>query len=58
MKTVGIIGMGVMGGSFAGRLKQLGYRVYGFDLNGHSLKRAKEKEWIDEWICGFFPRLS
>lgn len=53
MKTAGIIGMGVMGGSFAGRLKQLGYRVYGFDLNGHSLKRAKEKGWIDEGFADF-----
>lgn len=58
MKTVGIIGMGVMGGSFAGRLKQLGYRVYGFDLNGHSLKRAKEKGWIDEGFADFSHGLS
>ncbi|WP_317301058.1 prephenate dehydrogenase [Allobaculum stercoricanis] len=58
MKTVGIIGMGVMGGSFAGRLKQLGYRVYGFDLNGHSLKRAKEKGWIDEGFADFSHGLA
>ncbi|MDO4663439.1 MAG: prephenate dehydrogenase [Erysipelotrichaceae bacterium] len=58
MKTAGIIGMGVMGGSFAGRLKQLGYRVYGFDLNGHSLKRAKEKGWIDEGFADFSHGLS
>lgn len=58
MKTAGIIGMGVMGGSFAGRLKELGYRVFGFDLNGHSLKRAKEKGWIDEGFADFSHGLN
>ena len=50
--------MGVMGGSFAGRLKELGYRVFGFDLNGHSLKRAKEKGWIDEGFADFSHGLN
>lgn len=58
MKTAGIIGMGVMGGSFAGRLKELGYRVFGFDLNGHSLKLAKEKGWIDEGFADFSHGLN
>lgn len=58
MKTAGIIGLGVMGGSFAARLKELGYRVYGFDPNSQSLKKAREKGWIDEGYADFSKALS
>lgn len=53
MKTAGIIGLGVMGGSFAARLKELGWKVVGFDLNTQSLKKAKENGWIDEGFADF-----
>lgn len=58
MKTVGVVGLGVMGGSFCGRLKELGWRVIGFDPNGHSLKTAKERGWIDEGYADFSQGLS
>lgn len=53
MKTAGIIGLGVMGGSFAARLKELGWKIVGFDLNTQSLKKAKENGWIDEGFADF-----
>lgn len=58
MKTAGIIGLGVMGGSFAARLKELGWRVYGFDLNGQSLKTARKRGWIDEGYADFSQGLG
>ncbi len=58
MKTAGVVGLGVMGGSFAARLKELGYRVYGFDLNGQSLRTARKRGWIDEGFADFSQGLS
>lgn len=58
MKTAGVIGLGVMGGSFCARLKELGWRVYGFDLNSQSLKTARKKGWIDEGFADFSQGLS
>ena len=43
----GIVGLGVMGGSFAARLRQLGYKVYGMDLDPDTLKYALEQGIID-----------
>lgn len=53
MKKVGVIGLGVMGGSFCARLKELGWIVYGFDPNEDSLQKAKERGWIDEGFSDF-----
>lgn len=48
MKTIGIVGLGVMGGSFSARAKELGYKVIGFDLDQRALDFAMEKGWLDE----------
>jgi 3-hydroxyisobutyrate dehydrogenase-like beta-hydroxyacid dehydrogenase len=32
MKTIGVIGLGIMGSAMAGNLAKAGFRVYGFDL--------------------------
>ncbi|MCF0245226.1 MAG: prephenate dehydrogenase [Ileibacterium sp.] len=48
MKTIGIVGLGVMGGSFSARAKELGYKVIGFDLDQNALDFAMEKGWLDE----------
>ncbi|MCF0258475.1 MAG: prephenate dehydrogenase [Erysipelotrichaceae bacterium] len=48
MKTIGIVGLGVMGGSFAARAKELGYTVIGFDLNQKALDEALAKGILDE----------
>lgn len=53
MKTIGIIGLGVMGGSFAARLKQLGYEVIGFDLDEKTLDYARENKMIDQGFSDF-----
>ncbi len=58
MKTVGVVGLGVMGGSFCGRMKELGWRVLGFDPNGRSLKTARDKGWIDEGYADFSQGLN
>lgn len=38
---VGIIGLGLMGGSFGRTLTKFGHTVYGYDINEKSLKKAK-----------------
>lgn len=44
-----IVGLGVVGGSFAMALKDAGYTdVYGIDVNEETLKKAKEREIIKE----------
>lgn len=44
-----IVGLGVVGGSFAMALKDAGYTdVYGIDVNEETLKKAKERELIKE----------
>lgn len=46
--TAGIVGLGVMGGSFAARFKQMGFRVIGFDTSTETLDYAFEHGMIDE----------
>ena len=44
-----IVGLGVVGGSFAMALKEAGYSdVYGIDVNEETLKKAKERKLIKE----------
>lgn len=47
--TVTIVGLGVIGGSFAESLTNIGFKtIYGIDINEGSLVKAKEKEIITE----------
>lgn len=47
--TIAVVGLGVIGGSFAKALKNKGYKnVYGIDIDEKTLKRAKEEEVIVE----------
>lgn len=48
MKTYGIIGLGVMGASFAARLRELGEHVIGFDTNPQTIEYAFAHGIIDE----------
>lgn len=48
--TVGVVGLGIMGGAFARHLAEAGWRVLGFDVD-RSLKRAMTKagvEFVDD----------
>ena len=47
MKSL-IVGLGLMGGAYALRLKKKGHTVYGVDINENSIKFAKENNYIDE----------
>lgn len=46
--VVGIVGLGVMGGSYAARLKELGYTIYGFDKDQQTLDYALNNQMIDQ----------
>ena len=46
MKTIGIVGLGVMGASFAKRLSQKGYVAYGFEVSQKVLDLALAKQII------------
>ena len=47
-KNILIVGLGLMGGSYAMALKRLGYRVYAIDINADSIKYAIDNGLIDE----------
>lgn len=48
MHRIGIIGLGVMGGSFAARFKELGFSVIGFDKDPATIQYALDHQLIDE----------
>ncbi|WP_288341320.1 prephenate dehydrogenase [uncultured Dubosiella sp.] len=48
MKTIGIVGLGVMGASFAQRAKALGYRVLGIDLDPDTIEYAVMRGMVDK----------
>ena len=48
MKTIGIIGLGVMGASFAARLSQQGISVIGFDKSEDTIQTALKKGIIQK----------
>lgn len=48
--VVGIVGLGVMGGSYAARLKELGYTIYGFDKDQQTLDYALNNQMIDQGL--------
>lgn len=41
-----IVGLGLIGGSYAWSLSEKGFEVGGIDINGHSVSYALEKGWI------------
>ena len=43
-----IVGLGLMGGAYALRLKKKGHTVYGVDINENSVKFALENNYIDD----------
>ena len=43
-----IVGLGLIGGAYAYRLKDKGYTVYAVDLNQESIDFAKENNYIDD----------
>ncbi len=43
-----IVGLGLIGGAYAYRLKNKGYTVYAADLNEESINYAKEHDYIDD----------
>ena len=46
MKNIGIVGLGLMGASFAKKLSQLNYSVYGIDVSKQTIDKAKELKII------------
>jgi len=44
---IGIVGLGLIGGSYAKSLKKYGYEIYGIDINQESLDYALEHNIID-----------
>lgn len=46
IKNITIVGLGVVGGSYAIALSKLGYNVYGIDLDEKSLESAKKQKAI------------
>ncbi|MDF1512851.1 MAG: prephenate dehydrogenase [Anaerolineae bacterium] len=45
--TLTVVGLGLMGGSFAGALKGQCEKIIGVDLNQHTVQRAMERGFID-----------
>lgn len=49
--TILIVGLGLMGGSYAKGLKRLGYKVAAIDINRESIQYALDNEIIDMGSC-------
>lgn len=47
-QTVTVIGLGVIGGSYAMSLKKNGYTVYGADCDEETVRKAKERGIVDD----------
>lgn len=52
-----IVGLGLMGGSYAKGLKRIGYRISAIDKNAESIKFALENDIIDEGASEPLPEL-
>ena len=48
--TIGVAGLGLIGGSFAKAYKSAGHTVYGFDTDLNTLKFAKIAGAIDQTL--------
>ena len=46
MTNIAIIGLGLMGASFAKKLTRLNYNVYGIDVSQQTIDKAKELKII------------
>ena len=46
-----IVGLGLMGGAYALRLKKKGHTVYGVDLDQNAIKYAIDNDYINEGSC-------
>ena len=44
-----IVGLGLLGGSYAQGLKRKGFHVSALDINPESIAYALKQGWIDEW---------
>lgn len=53
--TILIVGLGLMGGSYAKGLKRLGYKVAAIDTNSESIQYALDNEIIDVGSCNADP---
>lgn len=47
-EKITVIGLGVIGGSYATALKKLGYTVYGADCDAETVKKAVERGIVDD----------
>lgn len=47
-EKITVIGLGVIGGSYAMALKKLGYTVYGADCDAETVKKAKDRGIVDD----------
>lgn len=47
-EKITVIGLGVIGGSYATALKKLGYTVYGADCDADTVRKAKERGIVDD----------
>jgi prephenate dehydrogenase len=56
-KNILIVGLGLMGGSYAMALKRLGYRVFAIDIDGESIKYAIDNNLIDDGSIKADPNL-
>ena len=56
-KNILIVGLGLMGGSYAMALKRLGYRVFAIDIDGESIKYAIDNNLIDDGSTKADPNL-
>ena len=41
-----VVGLGLIGGSYAASLSNKGHKVYGVDINNETLEYALNKKWI------------
>ena len=48
-----IVGLGLLGGSYAQGLKRKGFHVSALDINPESIAYALKQGWIDEGAVGF-----
>jgi 3-hydroxyisobutyrate dehydrogenase-like beta-hydroxyacid dehydrogenase len=55
--TVGVIGLGIMGGSFAKNLAAAGWRVVGYDLSAKA-RKAAERAGVEIASTARFPLFS
>ena len=56
-KNILIVGLGLMGGSYAMALKRLGYRVFAIDIDSESIKYAIDNNLIDDGSTKADPNL-